>query len=165
MKKILFSFALFLAIVTTHAQSAPDFSKYPLNNEKNTRAADATALQAANFLLKTPINFKEADRKSSIAFLIKWMEASPDYTFSLDNSMIILDDDDVNYSALYIAAMAKYQIENKVYESTDDSKVQTWKIIAEYVANPNNNIKVKGKIKKLVEANEKNKLEEFLNKV
>ncbi|NDI99018.1 hypothetical protein GWA97_08020 [Flavobacterium sp. LaA7.5] len=164
MKKILFSFALFLAIVTTHAQSAPDYSKYPLNNEKNTRAADATALQAANYLLKTPIDFKEADRKNSIVFLMNWMEASPDYTFSLDSSMTILGDD-VNYGALYIAAMAKYQIENKVFESTDDSKIQTWKIIAEYIANPNNNIKVKGKIKKLVEANEKNKLEEFLNKV
>lgn len=164
MKKVLFSITLCLTMLITYAQSAPDYSKHPLNNEKNTRAADATALEAANFLLKTPIDFKEADRKSSIAFLIKWMEASPDYSFSLDNSMTILGDD-VNHSALYIAAMSKYQIENKVFESTDDSKVQTWKIIAEYVNNPNNNIKVKGKIKKLVEANEKNKLEEYLNKL
>ncbi len=164
MKKVLFSITLCLTMLITYAQSLPDYSKHPLNTPENVKAASIIALQSANFLLYTPIDKSLLDRINSVSFLMDWMEASKDYTFAFDSSIAVLEND-TNYMGLYIAAMAKYQIENKITESNEDSKIGTWKIIADYVNNPANNVDVSGKLRRLVNAYKKDKLEEFLNKL
>ncbi|OIQ18043.1 MAG: hypothetical protein BM557_07445 [Flavobacterium sp. MedPE-SWcel] len=163
MKKIILVLVLCLSTVLTYAQSIPNYDKYPLDTAKNVKTATPIALQAANYLLDTPISQNETNRLNSAAFLIEWMSSSPDYSFDIDHSIEILGDNN-DYLGIYLAAMVKYQVENKILESNETTKLELWKIVAQYMDNPDNNIKVKGKIKKLIKANKKNKLQEFLNK-
>ena len=163
MKKILFFAGVLFISLTTKAQSLPNFNSYKLDTPAHVTEANPAALKAANFLLETPINDStEKNRSVAMTFLVKWMSDSPDYTFSIDHTMTILDIKE-EYMSIYLAAMVKYQIENNIFKSNDKTKIETWKIVAEYAKNPENNVKVKGKIKKLLKAYEKNELEEFLS--
>lgn len=164
MKKIILSAALLLSLSSAFAQTAlPDFSKFPVATPKEATAANQNALQTANYLLSNAVDNVKLDRMTAAGYLMRWMEESPDFTFSFDGNFAAVSKE-VEISAIYIATMAKYQIENKKKTVTADESVTIWENFAKYIADPANNVKPKGKVKKLVDAYKEGKLKEYLAK-
>lgn len=163
MKKLLI--ILMLTATTTgklFAQQVPPFGQYKLNNDKDFKMADSIVLRTATFLLSTPIDQNVAVRLKAGHFVMKWMEGTPDYTFSLEQNAIKYLSGNVDLMLLYMASMAKYALETK----SNDVKVTTIngvKILLGYVNNPANDVKMDKKLKKLSDANNKGNLDEFLN--
>ncbi|MFL9843272.1 hypothetical protein [Flavobacterium rhizosphaerae] len=150
MKK--FVFIIFCSLLGTMA------TKAQVTSVKN---AD-DALKAADFLLSKPINVLEDYRDDARAYLFKWMDNTSEYIFSVDHTMTILDSD-AKLMGIYFAAMVKYQIEHKIKDPDDDTKTEIWKVIAEYIKNKDNNVKIRGSLKKLLAAYDKGKIKQFLN--
>jgi len=164
MKKLLFTIGVVLTLSLANAQTAPDYSKYPLDTEANIKKANDAALQTANYVLGTPINKDPQQRLEALQFLLMWMQGTPDYSFAIDNTFSLVGEDQ-QMMGLYLAAMIKHQVDNKIKQGGPDVSVATLKTIAEYIDNPAHNAKATGELKKMVEANKAGKLKEFVEKM
>lgn len=163
MKKIILSAALLLSLGAFAQTAAPDYGKFPIKNAKQATAANTAALQTADYLLTNAVDNNPAARLEAAGYLMRWMEESPDFTFSFDAHFGAVSKE-VEVSAIYIASMAKYQIENSKKLLTADESVQVWENFAKYIVAPEHNAKPKGEVKKLVEAYKDGKLKEYLAK-
>jgi len=124
--------------------------------------ADSAVLQTANFLLSTPIDQNIPVRLKAGQFVMRWMEGTPDYTFSLEQNAIKYLSGNVDLMLLYMTSMAKYALETKA----NDVKVITIngvKTLLTYVNSPVSDVKIDKMLKKLSDANNKGNLENFLN--
>ncbi len=159
MKQIVF-IVLLLCGTKLAAQTFPNFSTIRFSLPSDYRSADSTVLLATDYLLSTPFDKNNTDRLKSTAFVIKWMTATPDYTFSLDQavlSKITSGSDDL--LGLYMICMAKYVLENK--ETAKDEKLAQLnglKILLHYAGNEANEVPLNNPLIKLIKADKKGKL-------
>jgi len=162
MKKLLLIFILLIATSKLFAQNLPRFDQYKFDEKSDYKLADTAVLQTANFLLSTPIDQNIPTRLKAGQFVMRWMEGTPDYTFSLEQTPIKYLSGNVDLMLLYMTSMAKYALENK----SNDVKVTTFngvKILLGYVNNPANDVKKDKNLKKLSDENNKGNLENFLD--
>lgn len=165
MRKLLFVLVFVFAAVCSFSQSLPNYDAIRLElKEDYNAAAETAALKAADFLLTTPNEKDNLDRLKSLQYLIKWMSGTPDYSFSLGDPITKFIKKNEDVLGLYMAAMAKYVLENKA-DAKDEKKVKlkSVKLLIDYVKDEKNNIKIKGELKKAVEADDKGQLAEYLN--
>ena len=162
MKKLFIFFLLIISVGTGFAQTLPKFDQYKFNTTSDYKLADSAVLQTANFLLSTPIDQNIPTRIKAGQFVMRWMEGTPDYTFSLEQNAIKYLSGNVDLMLLYMTSMAKYALETK----STDVKVITIngvKTLLAYVNNPTSNVKKDKNLKKLSDANDRGNLEDLLN--
>jgi hypothetical protein len=162
MKKLFIFFLLIISAGTCFAQNLPKFDQYKFDTTSDYKLADSAVLQTANFLLSTPIDQNVPTRIKAGQFVMRWMEGTPDYTFSLEQNAIKYLSGNVDLMLLYMTSMAKYALETKA----NDVKIITIngiKTLLTYVNNPVSNVKKDKNLKKLSDANDKGNLESFLN--
>ncbi len=164
MKKLFVTLTLGLLAHASFAQSLPNYDEIKLvvKEDYNATANDA-ALQAANYLLSTPLDGKNIDRLKCMQYVIKWMAGSPDYYFTLDAQATKFSKKNDDLMALYMAAMTKYVLENKEYAADQNKiKLNAVKLIVDYAKNPDNKVKLNSELKKLIEADSNGNLAEYL---
>jgi hypothetical protein len=162
MKKVIF-LLLITCCSNAFAQNVLDYDMVKLEKPADCKAADPIVKQAANYILSTPFDNNNTNRTKSLSFVIKWLNITPDFSFPLDNiaSKIMKDDNDL--MGIYIAAMAKYCLENKA--AAQDKKLvklNALTYILDYCSNEKNNLKMTKPLKKLAEAKAKGELEQSL---
>lgn len=162
MKNIIVVFFL-LSSNFLFSQNLPNFNDIKLDKAIDYKVADSFVLIAANYLLTTPFNKDDIGRLKSLQFVIKWMSGTPDYTFTLDNAATKIMKESDDLLGIYMAAMSKYCLKNKV--ASKDTKAITLNaviLLLNYCENDNNNIKMTKQLKKLSEARAKGQLEQAL---
>ncbi len=165
MKKITILLVLLLCVTFGNAQEIPDYDSYILKSEADFELAEPVALQAANFMLTTPIYERQDDKMKSMQFLMKWMDGTPHYKFVIDETFDLLAEDDNAFMGVYLAAQTKFMIENKILSSDIDMvKTGMWQLIACYIENPDHKVNPSASMAELSEANKNGNLEEFLEK-
>lgn len=164
MKKIILGLLIGLFSYTVSAQTLPNYDAIKLEKKEdfNEMANDA-ALKASNFLLSTPLEKDNLDRLKSVQYVIKWMSGSPDYTFSLDEQATKFAKKNNDLLGVYMAAMTKYVLENKA-DAKDQNKIKlnAVKLIIAYAKDEKNKVKLNSELKKVIEADEKGRLAEYL---
>jgi hypothetical protein len=163
MKKPFVTLVICFVSYFAFAQTLPDFKAIKIENAADCRTVEPQVLQAANYNLSTPFSSKDITRLEALSFLIRWMSATPDFQFNIDQSVgkMMKGNDDV--LGLYMAAMAKYVLENKSTSKDQDLiKVNAVTSILTYAENPVNNFKLTKNLKKLSEAKANNELEKAL---
>ncbi|MDR0230898.1 MAG: tetratricopeptide repeat protein [Dysgonamonadaceae bacterium] len=134
-----------------------------LNNEIDCRLMEPQILICDNYILSTPVNDKEMNRKYAIETVIRWMAKTPNYIYHIDKNVVPILDAKGNVLAVFTAAMTKFSIENP--EQGNDSKaaaLYAWNTILDYVADKANNIKLTGELKKKIKAKNNGTLEKQL---
>ena len=164
MIKTLLTLSAFLTIGYLKAQSLPDFSKIPLDSKTDfNETANDAALKASTYLLSSPLDKNDMNRLLSAQYIIKWMTGTPDYHFSLDGHVAKISKKNDDALVLYMACMTKYSLENKA--DTSDPKKMTLgptKLFVDYVKSDKNNVKLTRELKKLIDADSKGELEQYL---
>ncbi len=161
MKYLLFFITCLTAFTGTYAQTNTDYDNIVLKESADYKKAEKTVLEAVDYLLNTPIDESKADRLKATRLIIRWMEGTPDYTFSIEATDIIVDNLDM--MSLYMASMTKYSLENPAdAKDTQKVKLNTWKILLGYCDNAAHHVKMSKKLKKLSDANKKGELEKAL---
>jgi hypothetical protein len=156
---------LFFCTTATFSQTTTDFESIKLKSGSDYKEANKYALEASNYILSVPMK-ETLPRLNALQFLLKWMEGTPDFTFSLDATImdkVVKGNDDL--LGVYMACMTKYCIENEL-NSKDDNlvKLNSIQLILAYCENPTHEVKMPKQLKKLSEANKKGELEKELNK-
>jgi hypothetical protein len=162
MKKLLL-LAFLLASFFSFAQTQPDYQNIRLEEKGDYKPADSFALKAASYVLSTPFEKDDINRLRALSFVIRWMSGTPDYGFTIDESVskMIKGNDDL--LGLYMAAMAKFCLENPSSAKDDKLvKLNAIKLLLAYCDNKDNNMKMTKKLEKLSEANKKGTLESSL---
>ena len=153
MHKILFLFLLICQGKMAGSQVIYPYADIKLEKPSDYKETEKLALSAATFLISTPFAEGNADRNAAFKFLNDWMIGTKEYQFYLQGKAAeIMEDRDL--VRLFIAAMAKYTIENKAGAAnpiTVDQNVS--KMVLAYCDNPKNNCKLKKKYRKILEKN------------
>lgn len=151
MYKFLISFLMVCSCAAVHAQMAYPYRDIKLEKPSDYKETETLALSAANFLLGTPFIEFDPDRNGALQFLNNWITGTKDHQFYL-KGLILEVSVDKNLLSLFIAAMAKYTLENKK-EAVNPIKVdqQAAKIVLAYCTDAKNNFTLKKKLRKLLE--------------
>ncbi len=162
--KYLVVLLLVTVAITSHSQQLPDFTKIPLTRASEYKAAEPSVLRAAVYVLSMPFSKDDQSRIRCVKFILKWMNGTPDYSFTFGESKTKYFRNQSDLMGLYMAAMSKYTLENPA-SSKDQSAVGVNAMVAvlTYSNNPTNNINMTQPMKRLWEANEEGKLSEALN--
>jgi hypothetical protein len=144
------------------AQTLPNFDVIKLEKPVDYKLAEPYALQTANFILSTPFNKEDKDKISSLRFISKWMNGTPDYSFALGDMEDKLGKD-IDLHGLYMISKVKYVLENKANAKDPKLvKINATTLLINYCSNKDNLVKMSKQLKKLAEAKEKGQLEQAL---
>jgi hypothetical protein len=151
MRKSIFLFLLVCFCNVSIAQFVYPYRDIKLEKPSDYKETESLALSAATFLITTPFIEVDEGRAGALIFLNSWINGTKDYQFYLQGLVQDISVDR-NLLSLYIAAMAKYTLENKA-EAVNPIKVeqQASKILLAYCDDPKNNFKLKKKLRKLLE--------------
>ena len=154
---------LFLFSVNIYSQKFSDLEKIPLKEKGDYMKVESELLDASDYLLNKPLDKDDVSRYYAIQFIMRWMEGTPDYTFSINSEVTQISKKNDELMAIFFAAMTKYVLENK--ENANDEKIvrkQSLIMVLEYIENPKFVIKQDKNIKKYINAKNEGKLDEVL---
>lgn len=162
MKNLCYLLFLFTSINFTYAQ---DFKRIKLQTKEDfNEAANVAALNAANYILSTPIDKDNHDRMYAFSYLLKWMGGTPDYTFTL-SSLKKIRAGEPELTFVHLAGLTKYVFESDSDpNNSDEAMLYAAKTVIQYVQNKENKVKLNAALKKLIAADRNNQLLEYLKK-
>lgn len=83
MKMKLFSLSILLISINIFAQDYSKLSEINLTKVSDYRDNEPKVEECANYILGQSIESNELNKPYCIKFIMKWMEGTPDYSFSL----------------------------------------------------------------------------------
>lgn len=156
MKKIIFIALITFTTTMSFGQNFSELANAEFKSKESCKAAESQVLICANYLFSTPADQTELNRLNAIKYIMKWMEATPDYTFDIGEKAMKLTNGETDLLSLYMAAMSKAVIENTGGKlSSDEMYNRAEKTVVNYCANADNKIKPSKKIKQLLKETEK----------
>ncbi len=152
---------LLLLLVGGFLFGQTDYTTIPLKTTADCKAAEPAVLVAANFILGKPLNDK--DVKDPEAFVLTWM-TNTEYSFMVDNKISKLEKGNKNLLFVYMSCQAKYLLEN-VDKAKDQNAIAVgaYSLLADYVSNAANGVKMNKDIQKLIDAKKNGKIQEWLD--
>jgi hypothetical protein len=161
---IIIAISVFAPMVLT----AQDYSKLEnivLKEKPDYPKNENLVLECSNYLLNSPIESldKDLNHLRALQFIMRWMEGTPDYKFSLDESIVDVTKSNSTLLGIYMSCMSKFVIENKD-KSKDQAEIKYNSFITfiRYCEDPARNVKQSKKIKELIKAKNENTLREYL---
>ncbi len=153
MNKLLVFLFVTICCNNVFAQSIYPYEEIRLEKPSDFKDAAPLALSAASFLLSTPFKKNDKDRQRAVQFLSNWMTGTKEYHFSMPQIMLESADDH-DLLGIFIAALAKFCLENKTVSSNARLVEKgVSKLVLDYCNDVNNNFTLKKKIRKRLEAN------------
>ncbi|WP_301923882.1 hypothetical protein [Ferruginibacter sp.] len=145
------------------AQTLPDFDQIKMEKTSDYKPAEPFVLQTSNYLLSIPFKKENKDRLNALRFISKWMNGTPDFSFSFTDMAEKIGKENYDLIGLYMAAMAKYTLENKAAaKDTKQVKLNAIILLINYCENKDNGIRMSKQLKKLSEARSKGELEKSM---
>lgn len=152
MRKVLFFLCILCISCIAEAQVYP-YRDIKLEKPRDYIETEPIALSAATFLITIPFIELDMDRSAALFFLNNWMLGNKKYTFYMKGMVEDISGDN-NLLSLFIAAMTKYTLENKVEAANPlNVDMNAAKMVIIYCDNPKNNFKLKKKYRKILEKN------------
>ena len=149
---------LFIAInYFANGQISESCQSIQMKTPQEIKSSEPCILEYANYVLNKKLG--DSDETASIArkAIISWMEKTPDYTFTLNTSLLkVCKDDNILLFGVYMACMTKAALTTK-----GDFNKEGIKLFVEYIINPTNNVKQDKNVKKLIDDYNKNNFEKY----
>jgi hypothetical protein len=160
--KTIFFFLFLSLVMQVSSQNTSQYDNIPLTNDKEYRKAEPQVILAIDYVYSTPVDKDNVHRKNAMTFIMKWMSGAPDYSFIPDKTVSKVTGNDNELVGMYFVCLAKYAVEKGKGVDREDLKYNSYLLLATYCENPDNNVQLRGEIKKLIEAKNENKLKEYL---
>ena len=150
MKKLLLLLFV-LTASTSFAQIYKDLPNEVFLNKEDYGNSEDQVLEVSKFILSNPIQKDNSDRINAMQYLLKWMEGTPDYTFTIGETVMNLTGGDLDLMGVYFAAISETAIQNKKSGKTDEqTNEEAIKKFVSYAANKSNNVKANKELKKAI---------------
>jgi hypothetical protein len=161
--KALFSILLSCLAFSVFSQNTSQYDNIPLTSAANYRKAEPQVILASDYVYSSPVDKENMNRKNAIAFIMKWMGGTSDYSFGMDETISKIAGGDNDVLGMYFVCLAKYALDKGKGVDREELKYNAYLLLAKYCENPGNNFKPKGEVKKLIDAKNQDKLKEFLD--
>ncbi|RYY34289.1 MAG: hypothetical protein EOP46_13870, partial [Sphingobacteriaceae bacterium] len=114
MKRALFAlFLIISSVVKSVSQDLPPIEGIKLDGSEVFKLNEQLVLQTADYLLTTPVKENDIDRLKAVQFLMKWMEGTPDHTFTISEYPTKFFSYNVDLMSVYMASLCKSELEDK----------------------------------------------------
>jgi hypothetical protein len=160
--KIFFLILFLLVAINTFSQNVSQYDYIPLRTAVDYRKAEPQVILASDYVYSTPIDKENQNRKNAMSFIVKWMSGTSDYSFVVDETVLKITNNDNEVLGVYFACITKYALEKGKGVDRDELKYNSFLLLATYCENLDNNYKPRGEIKKLIDAKNQGKLNEYL---
>jgi len=161
--KFILLFLIALLSASIFSQNVSQYSNIPLTTAAEYRRAEPQVSLAADYVYSTPIDKDNIHRTEAITFITKWMGGTSDYSFTPDKTSSAVTGNDRDLLGIYYTCLAKYALAKGKTVDREELKYNSYLLLATYLENPNNNYKIRGEIRKLIDAKNQNKLKEYLD--
>ncbi len=153
MNKFFLLLVLSFTSILSPGQRIYPYGDIKLDKQSDYAETESLALSAANYLLTVPFAEAEKNRSDALQFLSTWMTGYKEFTFYKQGLLQDLAEDK-NILSIYIAAVAKYSLENKTTSQNPlVVEINASKMTLNYCDNPVNHFKLKKKLRKMLEKN------------
>jgi hypothetical protein len=164
--KLRIIYLVFFLVTVVSGLAAQDYSgleKIELKDKESCSKNEDKVLECCDYILKSPINLVEKDenRLYAVKFIMRWMDQTPDYTFSLDESTGKVINTTPSLLGIMLASMAQYAIEKKT-DDANDVKYNSFVTFIKYCENPDNKVNLDEELKELIKAKHENSLKQYL---
>ena len=130
------------------------------------KAAEPRVLEAAKFILASPLESNDKHLYEARILIIDWMSNTPEHSFSLDDNISKLSKGkNSSLIGIFMAAQTKFVLENP--DSAKDSKklqIAAFSAVAEYCMNEANGVEKSKSVTKLIEAYKSGKMDGYAGK-
>ena len=153
-----------LAISLTMNLSAQDFSKLneiKLTDSLSCSLAQKKVIECCDYLLANPCS-ENIPSLNVMKFLIDWMGATPNYSFSFEDNVYKALKSDMSLTGRYYASLTKTAIEDNYKANCLDLQMKAITVLLDYCEQPTNNVKITNKIQKYLDAKHNNTLKELI---
>ena len=161
--KVLFSILFCCVAFSAFSQHNSQYDNIPLTSADNCRKAEPQVMLAADYVYTSPVDKDDLNRKNAIAFIMKWMAGTSDFSFGMDETISKIAGGDNEILSTYFVSLAKYALSKGKGVDRGELKYNAYVLLAMYYENPGNNYKPKGEVKKLIDAKNHDKLKVFLD--
>jgi len=160
--KTIFSIFFCLVALNVFSQKTSQYDYIPLKSAADYRKAEPQVILAADYVYSTPIDKENINRQNAISFVMKWMAGTSDYSFGMDETITKISNSENEILGIYFTCLAKYALSKGKGVDREEAKYNAYVMMADYCENPANNFRMRGEVKKMVEAKKQGKLKEFL---
>ena len=163
--RIFFPIFFFTSVaIKAYSQDPAEWRALEFNSIDDYRNNESNVLECARYVLDVPADINNPLRLSAMGVISKWMSGTPDYAFSLDETIMTLTKKNDVILSIYMAAMTKFALENKDKASNAGLiKLNAFQILLEYCEQPNNDVSLTKEISKAIKAKNSGKLKEYLD--
>jgi len=162
--KFLVSVIMFLGYVM--ACNAQDYSKLKdveLKEKGDFAKAEDKILECSKYILTTPMDDENTNRINALQFIFRWMDGTPDYMFTLDETVGQIAQTSDALLGVYMACMCRYVLENKDKAKDEkDVKYNSVLMLIDYSQDPGHKVEITGEIKNLIKAKDEHRLKEYI---
>jgi hypothetical protein len=149
--------------------NSQDYSKLKdieLKEKEDYTKAEARILECSKYILTTPMDDENTNRINALQFIFRWMDGTPDYTFTLDETVGKIAQTSDALLGVYMACMCRYVLENKDKAKDEkDVKYNSVLLLIDYSKDPNNKVEVSGELENLIKAKDEHRLKEYIKVV
>lgn len=145
------------------AQNPDEWQALEFGSEEDYRTHEGKILECANFVLGMPAVAGNPARKNAMSAISKWMSGTPDFSFTIDESIGQLMQKNDAVLSIYMASMTKFVLENR--NQADDEKqvkLKSFETLLNYCENQNHKVPMTKELKKAIDAKNKGKLKQYL---
>ncbi|HLP19965.1 MAG TPA: hypothetical protein VK174_06670 [Chitinophagales bacterium] len=152
---------LFMAVASS-ASSQKYFylEEIKLRKKDDFKANEGNVIKATDYLLNTPIDEGNHDRKACMRFIIRYAEKISNITITIDGAISKLSDGNGDLLIVYMGVWLKTSFVKPDADWNYQQK-EILTAIYKYVKS-GNNVKSNSAIKKLIEAGDENKIDQFI---
>jgi hypothetical protein len=165
--KFIVSVFFFLGFVAIcNAQDYSKLKDIELKDKEDFGKVEDKVLECSKYILTTPMDDENTNRINALQFLFRWMDGTPDYTFSLDETVGKLAQESDALLGVYMACMCRFVLENKD-KAKDDNEVKYNSVLMliDYSQDTHNNVEISGELKNLIQAKDEHRLKEYIKVV
>lgn len=150
-----------LALMSSAQTDFSELNQIQFANVGDYRQHEDKVMEVVQHILTTPISDNEQKSLYARQFLIEWMEGTPDHTFLIDNFGLLVSKKNEDMLSVYMAALSKVDIETPGL-APEANKLLVARIVADYVAEEEHDVKLDKYLKGLVAARQAGTVEDYI---
>lgn len=155
MKPFIILALLYFTVGTAYTQVYSKLKKINFTAHSDYVKSEPLVMECVDFVLDGPPKENETDKEDASKFIIRWMEGTPDHTFTIASDFTDLTGGREDLSGLYFASLVKATIENKSKSLyLDEVNIKARDIYLDYCADPENKVRNTKAVKKLLKERE-----------
>jgi hypothetical protein len=145
------------------AQDLTKLNEIELSDSSSCALAQNKVIECCYYLFMNPC-VKNLQDANAIKFITDWMEATPNFSFSIEENFYDVIKSDIYLSGRYFASLARIAIEKNYKENNVTLQLEAVTSFLDYCESSQNKVEITKSLQKYIDAKQSGDLKEFISK-